>query len=55
MSVVWYPQFGDPTSETSTTYALWLDGLSSRGGLIPGIWVDIEDGVVVRISEQWVP
>lgn len=55
VEVVWYPELGDPTSEATTTFADWVDGLSDRGEFIPGIWVEIEDGAVVRIHEQWVP
>lgn len=55
VEVVWYPEFGDPSSETSTTFAEWLETLAARGEFIPGIWVEIEGGEVVRIQEQWVP
>lgn len=55
VEVVWYPEFGDPTSETTATFADWLDGLAGRGELIPGIWVQIQGGEVIRIEEQWVP
>jgi hypothetical protein len=55
VEVVWYPDFGDPGSEATTTFAEWIGGLSGRGEFIPGIWLEIEDGDVVGIQEQWVP
>lgn len=55
VEVVWYPELGNPNSEATTTFADWVDGLSDRGEFIPGIWVEIEDGEVARIREQWVP
>jgi hypothetical protein len=52
--VVWYPQFGDPSSEESTTYPDWLDGLKERDFGV-GVWLDIDSGEIVRINEQLVP
>ncbi len=52
--VVWYPQLGDPASETTSTFAEW-DAAKDERGAMPGIWVVIEGGVVTRIQEQWVP
>ena len=52
--VVWYPNFGDPTSETTVDYSDWIDEAEDRD-FMPGIWIVIDDGEVVTISEQWVP
>ena len=55
VSVVWYPEIGDPTSETTISYQEWLDALDDRGGLMLAIWIEIEEGVISSIKEQWVP
>lgn len=52
--VTWYPDFGDPTSEATTTYADWIELIADRD-FTPGVWLEIEDGVIVAIAEQWVP
>ena len=52
--VIWYPELGDPTSETTTTYSDWIVEIDGRA-FMPGIWAEIEGGSVVRIKEQWVP
>jgi hypothetical protein len=51
--VVWYPT-GDPASEVIVTFTDWVDGVTSRG-LFFGVWLDVIDGEVFRIREQWVP
>jgi hypothetical protein len=51
--VTWYPT-GDPTSEVIVTFAEWVDGVTTRG-LIFGVWLDVIDGEVLRVREQWVP
>jgi hypothetical protein len=52
--VTWYPSIGDPTSEIVVSYPDWVDEVTARGlGL--GVWLDVIDGEVVRIREQWVP
>jgi hypothetical protein len=53
-SVVWYPLGGDPTSEETTTYPDWLQGVEERGFMF-GVWLEVDDGAVVSIHEQWVP
>ena len=53
--VIWYPQFGDPNSEATVSYDEWHDALAGRGELIPGIWIEIEEGAISDIREQWVP
>ena len=51
--VIWYPT-GDPASEVTVTFADWVDGANSRGHFF-GVWLDVIDGEVFRIREQWVP
>jgi hypothetical protein len=51
--VVWYPT-GDPASELIVTFSDWVDGVASRG-LFFGVWLDVIDGEVLGIREQWVP
>lgn len=53
--VVWYPQIGDPTSETTIPYDEWQSALGDRGELTLGIWIEIDNGVISHIREQWVP
>ncbi len=50
--VLWYPD-GDPNSFSTGGYADWLAG---RDGTFPfGVWVRVQSGRVVTITEQWVP
>ena len=51
--VLWYPS-GDPNDFLEGTFTQWTDFLVDRGFAL-GIWVAIEDDVVVSIEEQWVP
>ncbi|HEX2404425.1 MAG TPA: hypothetical protein VHM29_06950 [Acidimicrobiia bacterium] len=51
--VTWYPT-GDPTSEVVVTYADWVAGVTARGPFF-GVWLNVIDGEVFRIREQWVP
>jgi hypothetical protein len=51
--VVWYPT-GDPASEVAVPFTDWVDGATSRG-LFFGVWLDVIDGEVLAIREQWVP
>jgi hypothetical protein len=51
--VVWYPT-EDPASEVIVTFSDWVDGVTSRGTFF-GVWLDVIDGEVFRIREQWVP
>ena len=51
--VIWYPT-GNPTSEVTVTFADWVEGANSRG-LFFGVWLDVIDGEVFRLREQWVP
>jgi hypothetical protein len=52
--VIWFPEFGDPTSEATTTYEDWIVAIEERGFLVAS-WLTIEGGEVVSIREQWVP
>lgn len=52
--VTWYPDFGDPSTETTTSYAEWIDLIEARD-FMPGVWLDVQDGDIVAITEQWVP
>jgi hypothetical protein len=51
---VWFPNFGDPSSEATTTYVEWIDLIEARD-FMPGVWLEIDGGEVVSIQEQWVP
>lgn len=51
--VVWYPT-GDPTSGTESGFEEWSEGVASRGFMF-GVWIEVIDGEVLRIREQWVP
>ncbi len=51
--VIWYPS-GDPASEAVATFADWVEGVNSRG-LLFGVWLEVIDGEVFRLREQWVP
>ena len=53
IEVVWYPN-GDPASEVAVPFTDWVDGATSRG-LFFGVWLDVIDGEVLHIREQWVP
>lgn len=52
--VTWYPEVGDPGSETSLDYPEWVARREQRG-LDLGVWLDVEHGAIVEIREQWVP
>jgi hypothetical protein len=51
--VVWYPT-GDPASETEVSFQEWADEVVGRGFMF-GVWLDVIDGEVLGIREQWVP
>lgn len=53
--VVWYPEIGDPNSETTIGYAEWKDEFDQRGEFTLGVWVEIVDGSIFAMREQWVP
>jgi hypothetical protein len=52
--VIWYPNSGDPTTETTVSYADWLLGVEERGHIL-GVWLEVDEGEVSAIREQWVP
>jgi len=51
--VVWYPT-GDPTGEAQVTFQQWADEVEGRGFFF-GVWLDVIDGEVAAMREQWVP
>lgn len=53
VQVTWYPT-GDLASETAVSFSGWVDGVISRG-LLFGVWLDVIDGEVLAVREQWVP
>ncbi|HEX6146346.1 MAG TPA: hypothetical protein VF083_06160 [Acidimicrobiia bacterium] len=52
--VVWYPEGGDPTTETLVDFETWAEAVVERGFMF-GVWLDVIDGEVHEIREQWVP
>lgn len=52
--VVWYPDGGDPTAETVVDFEAWAEAVVGRGFMF-GVWLDVIDGEVHEIREQWVP
>ena len=52
--VVWYPEGGDPTTETEVGFEVWAEAVVGRGFMF-GVWLDVIDGEVHQIREQWVP
>lgn len=52
--VAWYPDVGDPMSETRVGYQDWNSKKGQRG-IDLGVWLEVDDGVIVEIREQWVP
>lgn len=52
--VSWLPNSGDPSTQTTVSYADWLTGRATRD-YQPGVWVTITGGEAVNIEEQYVP
>lgn len=52
--VVWYPEGGDPTTESQVDFETWAEAVVERGFMF-GVWLDVIDGEVHEIREQWVP
>lgn len=52
--VTWYPNAGDPGSEATITWAEWIEAVEDRGATL-GVWIQIDDGLVTIVHEQWVP
>jgi hypothetical protein len=51
--VTWYPT-GDPASEAVVSFEEWAEEVVGRGFMF-GVWLDVIDGQVLEIREQWVP
>jgi hypothetical protein len=51
--VVFYPD-GDPTNEEVLAYADWAARVDQRGYEL-GVWLEVEEGSITAILEQWVP
>ena len=51
--VLWYPT-GDPTGDAEVTFQQWFDEVEGRGFMF-GVWLDVIDGEVAAMREQWVP
>ena len=52
-SVVMYLT-GDPASQTYSTFGAWRRMVATRGNFF-GVWVEVGDGRVKSMVEQWVP
>ncbi len=53
VTVLWYAS-GDPNSDVSTDWAGWLRAIDIRGFTL-GVWLEIDNGALVEVTEQWVP
>ncbi len=53
-AVTWLPNPGDPSTEETVPYSDWLAERASRD-FQPGVWLTVDDGVIVLIREQYVP
>ena len=53
IEVVFYPD-GDPTNEDTVSYEEW-DALVAQRGYELGVWLEVEEGLITEIREQWVP
>ncbi|HVR77673.1 MAG TPA: hypothetical protein VMS99_04700 [Acidimicrobiia bacterium] len=53
VEVVFYPD-GDPTNEDTVSYDEW-DALVAQRGYELGVWLEVEEGLITAIREQWVP
>jgi hypothetical protein len=51
--VVFYPD-GDPNNEETIAYADWAARVDQRGYEL-GVWLEVEEGSITEIREQWVP
>jgi hypothetical protein len=52
--VTWLPNPGDPSTETTVTYADWLVGRTGRA-YQPGVWLTVGGGAITEFFEQYVP
>ncbi|MDH3296281.1 MAG: hypothetical protein OER95_18330, partial [Acidimicrobiia bacterium] len=53
-AVDWLPNPGDPASVETVPYDVWLAEQPGRP-VTPGVWLNVEDGRVISIEEQYVP
>jgi hypothetical protein len=53
VEVTFYPD-GDPNNFAEIDYDDWGDMVATRGFEL-GVWLDVEDGAIDEIHEQWVP
>jgi hypothetical protein len=53
IEVVFYPD-GDPANEDTVSYEEWVALVAQRGYEL-GVWLEVEEGVITEIREQWVP
>jgi len=53
-TVAWLPDPGNPLAAETMDYASWLDQLPTPG-LRSGVWIVINEGIVVSVEEQFVP
>ncbi len=51
--VTWYPS-GDPTDTAVVGYTDWLDRRAERPFQL-AVWIDVRDGTITAIQENWVP
>jgi hypothetical protein len=51
--VVFYPD-GDPNNDEVLAYADWAARVDQRGYEL-GVWLEVEEGSITAIREQWVP
>lgn len=51
--VNWLPT-GDPADASTSSYEVWLSERTNRAYL-PGVWLQVTDGAIVLIDEQYVP
>jgi hypothetical protein len=53
VEVTFYPD-GDPNNVLEIDYDDWAGMVATRGFEL-GVWLDIENGAIAEIHEQWVP
>jgi hypothetical protein len=53
VEVVFFPD-GDPGNMLEVDYDDWAEMVAGRGFEL-GVWLEIEDGAITEIHEQWVP
>lgn len=52
--VEWLPDPGDPATAETVGYSAWLAEQPGRDP-VPGVWLEIENGQITGIEEQYVP